>query len=102
MPRYNFKCAECEDAAPITVTLSIPDFFDAKGDKMECEMCCKKTMVHQIVKVNSVVEKSKDQILSESEEDIRKTVDRVLSGDKETIRDIYGEDVNQPRTNGSF
>jgi hypothetical protein len=74
--------------------MSVPQFLKTKTEKISCEQCKNGVLSHQIKSIDSMIEKSSDQITIELEEEIRKTVDKVRAGDRKTIRDIYGDKSN--------
>lgn len=92
MPQYNFVCNICLNR--IEKNLSIKDYFDLKKVEIKCEKCLKGVLSQEVVSVNSSVEKSQDQIIMESKEEVRKVVDKIRSGDSKTIDDIYGDRLN--------
>lgn len=89
MPKYNFKCIDCDSIE--TKVMSIPDFLNKKT--VTCDKC-QKELIHQVGRVTTKVEQSKDQILLDLKEDVRKTLDKIKSGDEKTILDVYGERPN--------
>ena len=98
MPKYTFKCDNC--GAITHKSLSIAAFFESKEKKFKCEECKDGVLSQQIVTVNTTVEKSRDQIIMETKEEVRKTVEKVITGDKKAINDIYGDKPNQYKNNG--
>jgi len=80
--------------------MSVPKFLKSKEEKIKCERCKNGVLFHQIVKINSTVEKTKDQVIIEAKEEIRKTVDKIKAGDTKTINDVYGDKPNPYKNNG--
>lgn len=98
MPKYTFKCENCLDVAERS--LSIPKFLKIKADGIPCDQCSEGTLVHQVVNVTSKIEKSKEQMIMESQEEVRKTIDKIRAGDSRTINDVYGDRPNAFKHNG--
>jgi len=98
MPKYNFECDKCDNMD--IAFMSIHEFIKDKTKNKKCKNCQNGVLYHKIVDINSVIEKSKDQILIESEEEVRKTVDKVRVGDRKAIRDIYGDKPNPYKNKG--
>jgi hypothetical protein len=84
MPTYKFKC---ENNHIKELFMSINDFI--MRDKIKCDLCGENLEVY-ISSVVSKVEKSTDQILADIDEDVKKTVEKYLAGDPETVEDISG------------
>ena len=92
MPKYSFICEECLNQTECF--LSLKDYFEIKSKEIKCEKCLVGVLLQQIISVNSSVEKTQDQIIMESKEEVRKTVDKIRSGDRRVIDDIYGDKLN--------
>jgi hypothetical protein len=81
-------------------SLSVPQFLKTKKNKIACEHCEDGVLSHKIVNISSMIEKSKDQMIIESKEEIRKTVDKIRAGDSKTINDVYGDKPNPYKNTG--
>lgn len=92
MPIYNFICKNCLNKTKYF--LNLKEYFELKKNQIKCEKCTDGVLSQEIVRVNSTIEKSPDQIIMETKEEVRKTVDRVRSGDRRAIDDIYGDKLN--------
>lgn len=92
MPRYNFICDACLDKTE--KDLNLKDYFELKKNEIKCEKCMKGVLSQQIISIRSSIEKSTDQIIMESKEEVRKTVEKIRAGDHRAIDDIYGDTLN--------
>lgn len=92
MPKYNFICETCLNETECF--LNLKDYFEVKRGEIKCEKCLDGVLSQQITSVNSSVEKSQDQIIMESKEEVRKIVDKIRAGDRRVIDDIYGDKLN--------
>lgn len=93
MPRYSFKCDKC--SVEKDVFTSVSNFIKMKAEAAECSECESGLMIHRIKVIRSNIEKSKEQIVMETKEEVRKTVDKIRNGDRRTIEDIYGDRPNK-------
>ena len=93
MPQYNFACNNCKNLE--TMTMSISEFLSYKNKKVECKECKKGILTRQINTVSSKIDRSAEELVQQSKDEIRRTVDKIKSGDERTIRDIYGDKPNQ-------
>lgn len=92
MPKYNFVCDKCSEA---TIKFwSIPEFIESKSEKIKCEQCDNGVLFHKITAISSQVEKSQDQTLMDIQEEVRKTVEKIKSGNQKTVDDVYGDKPN--------
>ncbi len=94
MPNYNFICQNCQEQK--TLNLSINDFIKLKKEILQkkCENCLIGVISIQIGQIIHTIDKSKEQIVLEVKEEVRKTVEKIESGDIKTIMDIYGEELS--------
>lgn len=91
MPQYTFKCTKCEDRR--VLSMSIARFLDFKKKQNKCELC-EGTLLQDIISIDGKVDKSKEEIIMESRDEIRKVVQKIHRGDSRAIRDIYGDKKN--------
>lgn len=97
MPKYNFYCEECEFVD--VKYLSINEFLKTKNI-IKCQDC-QKTLTHIITTtINTQVSKSTDQIKFDSEDSVRKTLNKIESGNRRVIEDIYGDRPNPHKIKG--
>jgi hypothetical protein len=92
MPIYNFKCNECNNIIQENMSISI--FLSKRDDIRACESCNSGAMLLSLSPPNGRVEKRKEDILMDIEEELRDIVKRVRDGDEATIEDVYGHRVN--------
>jgi hypothetical protein len=92
MPIYNFICKKCSFFE--TQMMSIDLFLVQRETKRLCPECKDGFLSQKIKSVNSEVEKDKERFIMEMQDDIRKTVEKIRSGDEKAISDIYGETAN--------
>lgn len=92
MPKYTFGCDSCEHQE--VRTMSISDFLKNKDEKKECPQCDAGVLFQKLGRIRNKVDKSSSELIAEIKEDVRKTVEKVKSGDERTIRNIYGDKPN--------
>ena len=90
MPNYVFKCLACHHVD--TISMEIKDFLE-KRDGISCPTCKNVAMKQQIGKINSKIERKKGEILPILQEEARKIVKKIESGDEREITKIYGDKV---------
>lgn len=91
MPRYFFECKEC--GFEIDKTMSIGAYKKFKEEN-ECSECDTGVLLQRLSPVRNKIERKKEEIVAQIEEDVRKTLKKIESGDERTIRDIYGDKAN--------
>ena len=93
MPKYNFRCTECDNAS--CERMSIVSFRKIKNDPVLCSKCSSGSMKFEIQQIAVSVEESYDQTMMRIEEEVRGTVKKVLQGDPRAVRDVYGTRKNK-------
>tara|TARA_B100000700_G_scaffold328803_1_gene447887 strand:- start:254 stop:544 length:291 start_codon:yes stop_codon:yes gene_type:complete len=96
MANYTYKCRTCE--AVVNLSISIAKFQELSDssyfESMFCDKCSDNAKFMRIFgKTSSKITKDKETLMAEIKEDARKMSDEVRAGNKETIRQIYGEDI---------
>jgi hypothetical protein len=74
--------------------MSIPEYLKIKNTKNECPVCKAGVLFQKLSPVRNKIERRKEDLLSEIEEDVRKIVQKVDEGDERTISNIYGDSKN--------
>lgn len=96
MAIYTYKCRTCETET--NLSFSIPSFLklsvSGHFDEMYCTNCSDNTKFMRIFgTTSSKITKDKETLMAEIKEESRKIADEVRSGNTNTIRQIYGEEV---------
>lgn len=92
MPLYSFSCKECGNKDD--KILSIKKFFKIKENPEDCSKCKKGKMLAKLAPAYAKIEKRKEDIVEEIEEEVRDIVKKVKEGDLKTIQDVYGDRPN--------
>ena len=92
MPVYNFICSKCEYKN--TETMTISKFMEARKNPSKCAECSEGEIVASLSPPTGRIEKRKEDIVKEIEEEVREIVKKVNEGDEATIEDIYGHREN--------
>jgi len=92
MPKYTFCCESCNDIQ--SRHYSVPEFVRLKKEKIKCTVCENGVLYQKIIAVSGTVDKDRDQIMMDAKEEVRKTVEKVRSGDRRAMDDIYGDKLN--------
>ncbi len=74
--------------------MSISDFVKNKNETKECPGCNAGVLLQKLGRIRNRVDRDSSEIIAEIKEDVRKTVDKIKSGDERTIRNIYGDTKN--------
>ncbi len=95
MPKYNFKCMECNEIN--IMNISILEFTSKPIDNIITKLICTKCetkglFIRTFGSVSSKVWKSKEEIVQEVKEEARKVAEKVRLGDVSAIREVYGEE----------
>lgn len=99
MPIYNFKCSECSNLEQ--AILKVSEFIKLRKNPLKCSNCNKGIMYPSLFPPMGKIEKRKEDIVQEIEEEVREIVKKVQEGDEATIEDIYGHRKNPyKKTNG--
>lgn len=96
MPRYTFKCSDCEHTED--KNLSISNYLELIKEKIKCVHCDSGVLFQELKPVHGNVEKRKEDLMMESKAEVRKIVEKIKSGDSKAIKDIYGENPNPYKT----
>ena len=80
------------------VNLSVSEFVKMKSDDLfeniKCENCNELTKFTRIFKpTSSRIVKGRQEMLSDIQDEVKKTVSKVRAGNAKAIRDIYGEEI---------
>jgi hypothetical protein len=92
MPKYTFGCDSCEHDE--VRTMSITDYVKNKDERKECPQCHAGVLFQKLGRIRNRVDKDSTEIIADIREDVRKTVEKIKSGDERTIRNIYGDTQN--------
>jgi hypothetical protein len=92
MPRYTFNCSTC-DYDEVRV-MSISEFLSKKKETKNCPKCSAGVLFQKLGRIRNKVDKDSSEIIAEIREDVKKTVQKIKSGDERTIRNIYGDTPN--------
>lgn len=93
MPTYRYGCSKCD--FEISKVMSISEFLSSRKSETLCANCKDGQLVQRLSKIHSKIERTKEEQVAQIEEDVRKVVSKVHSGDEETIRKVYGEKPTQ-------
>ena len=96
MAIYTYQCRSCN--MTIDLSLSILEFLELSNSEhfnsMRCESCSINTKFIRIFgNTSSKISKDKETLLMEIKDEARKITEKVKSGDRNMIRQVYGEDV---------
>lgn len=92
MPIYNFACNKCEETQ--TETMSISSFMKQRTNPAKCSKCSDGEFLVSLSPPTGRIEKRKEDIVREIEEEVREIVQKVREGDEATIEDVYGHREN--------
>lgn len=86
MPRYNFKCKECNVVSKIRVS--------SQDINTLVELCkvCNKEMFQVIGNMNSNVSMSPEQKEAKKNADVKKILDEIGKGNQTVISEIFGNE----------
>lgn len=96
MPKYNFQCDKCNYV--VSEVMSISAYRKKKNETIKCQHCDDGVLFQVLNPVRSKVERSKEEMVIEIEEETRKIVNKVLSGDEKAIADVYGTEENTKKS----
>ena len=96
MANYKFKCESCSFIE--SQKLSIDEFLLLKSKKTlnnkVCSNCNQLANFTRIFKpTSSKIIKGREEMLSDMQEEVKRTVSEVRAGNAKVIRDIYGEEI---------
>lgn len=91
MPTYKFKCKECNNVQDEFLTINE---YNNCNNIIKCLICKKTDLQRYFGDVHGVIERKKEDILNNMQDDISKTIEKIRSGDESAINDVYGERVN--------
>lgn len=96
MAIYTYKCRSCKIVT--NMSFSIPKFLKLSSsghfDDMYCTNCSDNTKFTRIFgSTSSKITKDKETLMMEIREEARKISDEVKTGNTNTIRQVYGEEV---------
>ena len=92
MPVYNFVCDKCE--AVSTEVMSISSFMKQRSNPEECCECSEGKVLVSLSPPTGGIEKRKEDIIQEIEDEVREIVKKVREGDEAAIEDVYGHREN--------
>ncbi len=92
MPKYNFQCDKCEYVTSEVMTIS--EYLKKKEETSECPDCEAGVLFQVLNPVRSKIERRKEELIPQIEEEARKLVEKVKSGDEKAIADVYGDRLN--------
>jgi putative FmdB family regulatory protein len=92
MPSYDYRCDKCENFE--TRILKVSEYQMLKRQKNKCPECDKGVLSQQLALVTNKIERRKDEIVQQIEEEVNTLVNKVRSGDEKAIRDVYGDKPN--------
>lgn len=92
MPVYNFMCKNCSNT--FVEAMSISKFMKLRNNPNECSECSNGEMVASLSPPTGKIEKRKEDIIQDIEEEVREIVKKVREGDEATIADVYGHREN--------
>jgi len=96
MAIYTYKCRTCKIV--MNLSFSIPKFLKLSNsghfDDMYCCNCSDNAKFTRIFgATSSKITRDKETLMAEIKEEARKISDEVRAGNKNTIRQVYGEEA---------
>ena len=96
MAIYTYKCNSCN--MTIDLSLSISEFLSLSDsehfDNMKCSSCLNNVKFTRIFgNTSSKISKDKETLLMEIKDEARRITEKVNSGDRNMIRQVYGEEI---------
>tara|TARA_Y100000034_G_scaffold115897_1_gene153588 strand:- start:91 stop:363 length:273 start_codon:yes stop_codon:yes gene_type:complete len=89
MPKYNFKCKECNNY--FIIEKSVKEYISTKAS-IRCKECSSEK-IHSVINFfTSSISKTRNEIESSARDDARKISEKIKNGDLNAIREIYGEE----------
>lgn len=92
MPIYSFICSNCKNKT--TDTMSISSFLKKREERNPCSICSNGEIVASLSPPVGRIEKTKEDMLREIDEEVRDIVKKVRDGDESAFDDIYGNREN--------
>ena len=95
MAKYKFKCSDCDATEVLTMSIQKFMFMNSKNsfNNRECEKCDAVTKFVRIFEpTSSKILRGKEELLIEAKDEARKIVEKIKSGDTNTILEVYGEE----------
>jgi len=92
MPIYNFRCSGCDNTD--SEMMSIPIFKKRKENPEKCTECESGKMQTSLAPIKGNIERKKEDLLPELQEEANEIVRKVLDGDYQTIIDVFGDTKN--------
>jgi hypothetical protein len=78
--------------------MSIAAYREKKKETIKCPQCDEGVLFQVLNPVRSKVERRKEDLIVEIEDETRKIVNKVLSGDERAIADVYGSEPNAQKS----
>ncbi len=91
MPMYNFICNNCRNKTSSSMTICS---FLQKKDSLFCDKCNSGKIEVLLAPPTGKIERTKEDILREIDEEVRDIVSKINNGDEATFDDIYGNREN--------
>ena len=95
MPNYLFDCAKCNEEKRLTMAMS--EYMNKKDSGFYCD--CGNKLNQRFGFLSSNIKRSSEEIMNEIKEEARSIVKKIDEGNVQTVREIYGEDLNKQKEN---